>query len=102
MVANNQLLLSLFHIFTVSSIVWSGQYLTIKRRTNKMTFSQNLRIKVKVAVIALFLSQVSSQINGPGGGTTPSPSGGSSPSSAISPKYEQIGKYEVASPDSVS
>ena len=69
-----------------------------------MTFSQNLRLMIKVAVIALFLSQVSSQINGPGGGgsNTPPPSGGSSPSSAISPKYEKIGKYEVASPDSVS
>ena len=67
-----------------------------------MIFSQNLRLKIKLAVIALFLSQVSSQINGPGGGESSPPSGGSSPSSAISPKYETIGKYEVASPDSVS
>ena len=59
---------------------------------------------IKVAVIALFLSQVSSQNPNRGGdsSSTPAPSGGSGPSSAMSPKYERIGKYEVASPDSVS
>ena len=56
-----------------------------------MTF--NPRLIICVAVISLNLLQVFSQ-NGP-------PSDGSS-SSAMSPKYEILGKYEVAAPDSVS
>ena len=61
---------------------------------NKMAFSQNIRLKIYLATISLFLLQVLSQ-------SVP-PSDGGPPSSAISPKYERIGKYEVASPDSVS
>ena len=62
-----------------------------------MAISQNIRLTIYVAAISLFLLQVLSQnVNGP----SAPPSG--PPSSAISPKYERIGKYEVASPDSVS
>ena len=58
-----------------------------------MTF--NPRLIICVAVISLNLFQVFSQNVGP-------PSDGGPSSSALSPKYEILGKYEVAAPDSVS